>query len=325
MPIRWGIIGCGDVARRRVAQAIFDDPESACLAACRRDASKLARFCADFSVPRAYTHHEAVLANRDIDAVYIATPVSAHCEQVLAAAAAGKHVLVEKPMGRSVAECDRMIEACHRAGICLGVAYYRRFYPVVERMQQLLQEGHLGDLLAIGAVTANPFQMSPQDDGYWRVLPDIGGGGALMDIGSHRLNLFLHLAGRVRAVKACCDTVAATYHAENIASLILHFESGAHGSLQCFFGSAFDPDEFTLTGTRGRLRSAPLNGGQLVCELDGTQRIETHPPADNFNTPLIADFVDAVNKNRNPRVTGKEGRDTNAVLANAYSNAQPGT
>ncbi|MBB72903.1 MAG: dehydrogenase [Planctomycetaceae bacterium] len=322
MPIRWGIIGCGDVARRRVAAAISSDAQSECLAACRRDPVRLAQFCADFEIPRAYATYQELLADGQIDAVYVATPVSAHCAQVVAAAAAGKHVLVEKPMGCTVAECDHMIDACQRAGVRLGVAYYRRFYPIVERMYQLLQEGSLGELLSISAVTANPFQMSPGDEGYWRVLPDVGGGGSLMDIGSHRLNLFRHLGGPLREVKAYCDTIAAPYAAENVASLILRFQSGAHGMLQCFFGSPFDPDSFTITGTRGQISSAPLNGGQLVCELDGQRHVESHPPAENLNAPLIADFASAIQAQRPPEVAGEEGRETNAFLANAYLRSQ---
>lgn len=322
MPIRWGIIGCGDVARRRVATAILSDAQSDCLAACRRDPARLAQFCDDFEIPRAYATHQQLLDDEQIDAVYVATPVSAHCVQVLAAAAAGKHVLVEKPMGCTVSECDQMIDACQRAGVRLGVAYYRRFYPVVERMYQLLQEGHLGELLSISAVTANPFQMSPVDEGYWRVLPDVGGGGSLMDIGSHRLNLFLHLGGPIEEVQAYCNTIAAPYAAENVASLILRFQSGAHGMLQCFFGSPFDPDAFTMTGTRGQISSTPLNGGQLVCELDGKQHIESHPPAANFNAPLIADFASAIHAQRQPKVAGEEGRETNEVLATAYTHSQ---
>tara|TARA_B100000686_G_scaffold336046_1_gene405423 strand:- start:55 stop:1032 length:978 start_codon:yes stop_codon:yes gene_type:complete len=322
MPIRWGIIGCGDVARRRVAAAILGDEHSDCLAACRRDPAQLAQFCSDFEIPRAYTTHQELLADEQIDAVYVATPVSAHCEQVLAAAAAGKHVLVEKPMGCTVSECNQMIDACQRAGVRLGVAYYRRFYPVVERMHQLLREGHLGELLSIAAVTANPFQMSPDDEGYWRVMPDVGGGGSLMDIGSHRLNLFLHLGGPIREIKAYCNTIAAPYAAENVASLIVRFQSGAHGMLQCFFGSAFDPDVLTITGTRGQITTTPLNGGQLVCELDGKQSIEAHPPAENFNAPLISDFASAIHGQRPPEVTGEEGRKTNEALAAAYVNSQ---
>jgi predicted dehydrogenase len=102
--IRWGLIGCGDVVRKRVARAIKDEPRSQLIAACRRDADELSRFCESFDVERAYASADDLLADRDVNAVYIATPVCFHLPQTLAAARAGKHVLVEKPMAMSVAE-----------------------------------------------------------------------------------------------------------------------------------------------------------------------------------------------------------------------------
>ena len=115
--IRWGILGCGDVARRRVAGAIAGDPHSSLLAACRRNGEALEQFCGDFGVERGYTDENDLIGDSDIDAVYIATPVDRHLPQTLACAAAGKHVLCEKPMAMSVEECDRMIAACADAGV----------------------------------------------------------------------------------------------------------------------------------------------------------------------------------------------------------------
>jgi predicted dehydrogenase len=319
--IRWGIIGCGDVARRRVAQAIQQDPHSSLIAACRRNEFELQQFCRDFDVPRQYTDAVPLTHDSDIDAVYIATPVRQHCPQTVAAAEKGKHVLVEKPMAMSVVECDGMIAACRAAGVVLGVAYYRRFYPVVARIKQLIEDGQIGQPLSVSAVTGIPFAMTSEDDGYWRVIPERGGGGALMDIGSHRLNLFLDLFGPVVEVRTLCDTLHASYAAENTATLALRFESGVHGTLQCFFGVDADPDEFTIIGTKGRLASAPLNGGDLTIHTEDGRRTESHPPWDNFNAPLITDFTAAILENRPPRVTGEEGRATNALLQRAYAAA----
>jgi predicted dehydrogenase len=237
MPVRWGLLGCGDIVRKRVAQAILDDPRSRLLAACRRDPDQLRDVCRIFGIERAYLRDAELLADPEVDAVYIATPVRLHLPQTLAAAAAGKHVLVEKPMARNVAECDQMIDACRAAGVGLGVAYYRRFYPIVARMKELLTSGEIGRPLAISAVTSTTFAFGPSDAGYWRVVPAEGGGGALMDIGSHRLNLFLDLFGEVTDVQARIDTLLGPYEAEDAATLSLRFRNGAHGTLQCFFGT----------------------------------------------------------------------------------------
>ena len=183
--IRWGLIGCGDVARKRVAQAIMDEPLNELVAACRRNQAKLQEFCDTFGIERAYTSVDALLADAEIDAVYIATPTCQHKPQTVAAAQAGEHVLVEKPMAMTVAQCDEMIGACWAARVKLGVDYYRRFYPMVHWIQELLKIGAIGKPLSVSAVTAT----QPGEEGYWRVIPDAGGGGALMDIGSHRINV----------------------------------------------------------------------------------------------------------------------------------------
>ncbi len=321
MTIRWGLIGCGDIARRRVARAIIDNAGCELLAACRRDERKLREFCDEFAVERAYANDEQLINDPDIDAVYIATPVNLHLPQTIAAAAASKHVLVEKPMAMSVAECDEMIAACRRSGVKLGVAYYRRFYPVAARMKEVIAAGEIGQPMTFSVTTAAAFAINPGEDGYWRVIPEQGGGGALMDIGSHRINLLLDMFGEVADVKAFCSTITASYDSEDCASLVIRFRSGVHGTLQCLFGARVDPDEFTVIGTQGRMSSSPLNGGDLSIRTTKDHRVESHPPHDNFNFPLIADFVDAIREDRDPTVSGEEGRAANVVMQLAYKDA----
>lgn len=322
MAIRWGIVGCGDVARKRVAGAIQQDSDSELVAVCRRNEEKLQQFSDEFGVAFATTSADEVIQSPDIDAVYIATPVNLHKPQTIAAAQAGKHVLVEKPMAMSTAECDEMISACASADVWLGVAYYRPFYPVIHRMQELLEAGEIGRVLSVSATTCTPFDMTSDDDGYWRVIPEAGGGGALMDIGSHRLDLFLRMFGAVADVKAQCGTVAASYQADDVATLALRFESGIQGILHCCFGSTTDPDEFAILGTNGRLVSRPLNGGDLVIEHGRESITEKHPPADNFNAPLIADFTSAIRESHAPLVSGVVGREVNRVMERAYASSR---
>ena len=169
MTIRWGIIGCGDVARRRVAQAILDDPHSTLQAACRRDADQLSAFAAQFGIDKSFTNTDALLRSGEIDAVYIATPVYLHKPQAIAAAMAGIHVLVEKPMAMSAAECHDIIDACDENRVKLGVAYYRRFYPVIDHIRSLIRSGAIGSVLAVDAVTATTARFDARKgDEAWR-------------------------------------------------------------------------------------------------------------------------------------------------------------
>ena len=321
MTVNWGVIGCGDIARKRVAAAIQLDPRSQLLAACRRGGAKLRAFCDDFNVPRAYQSAGQLLADEEIDAVYIATPVKDHRPQTIAAAAAGKHVICEKPMALSAAECDEMIAACAGASVRLSVAYYRRFYPMVRRIGQLLSDGAIGTPLSVNIVCATPLAIPPGEDGYWRVVPEAGGGGALMDIGSHRINLLLELFGPVAEIKAMCGTLAADYEAENVATVLFRFESSLHATMTCLFGTPVDPDRFEVIGTRGRLLASPLNGSELVIDDQQGTRTEHCPPHENLHYPLIADFTAAIESARPPTVTGEEGRATTAVIDQIYAAA----
>ncbi len=321
MKIRWGIVGCGDVVNKRVAAAIRENPDSQLIAASRRDIHKLNAFCDRFDVPRGYTDATQMIKADDIDAVYIATPVYLHAPQTIAALEAGKHVLVEKPMAMNPHECQQMLQAAEKADRRLGVAYYRRFYPAYQQMKAWLESGELGDLLSVNIVTSAALDMPPGEDGYWRVVQAEGGGGPLMDVGSHRLDLLVDLLGMPQAVGAIHTQVAARYEAENVTTLSAQFAGGTQVSLQCLFGAAVDPDQWTLVGTRGVIEASPLNEGRLVLRRPDGQLVQESPPAENFNAPLIADFVAAIQENRPPKVDGQAGLKVNQIIEQAYSSS----
>ena len=317
MTIRWGLIGIGDIANKRVAAAIQSEPNSELVAVCRRSEPQLAHFADQFGVSRRFANADELIASPNLDAVYIATPVDCHCPHTIAAARAGKHVLVEKPMALDPAECDQMIAACDQAGVCLGVAYYRRFYPVVRRIEQLIGSGRLGRILSIACVTGNPKRF-PADD--WRVIQARGGGGPLMDIGSHRLDLFMQLMGDVKSVKASMAG-SLDYEVEQVVTLLMQFSEGAHGVLQCCFGAVDTPDRLEIIATDGRVTVEDLNRGDLMLYTADGQEQESHPPASNLHAPLIEDFTAALAEQRSPAISGRIGKQTNDVIQMAYENA----
>lgn len=320
MPIRWGIIGCGDVVRKRVAAAIQEQASSELVAACQRDKEKLDEFCRTRNVARAYSNPAELIKDDEIDAIYIATPPHLHARDACAAAHAKKHVLVEKPMAMKCAECDEMINAARANNVVLGVAYYRRFYPAIARLRDLLADGTLGDPLAISAVVSNGFGLGP-DSTSWRGEPNIAGGGALMDIGSHRIDLFVSLFGPAKRVEAMTSQTGASYQTENVASVLVEFERGVQATLQCFFETEKSLDQFRCVGTRGYVDIDNLNEGTLSVSTRERQWQESAPPASNYNAPLIDDFVAAIQTGKPPACDGVEGRETNRVMELAYQSA----
>src|SRR5437868_15340358 len=129
--VRWGLIGCGDIARRRVAPALRESPSCELVAVSRARAELAESFAAEFGARRWYGDWRRLIADGEVEAVYVATPVHLHAEQAIASAEAGKHVLCEKPLAMSAAECELTIAASAAGGLRLGVAYYRHFYPAV--------------------------------------------------------------------------------------------------------------------------------------------------------------------------------------------------
>ncbi|MCA9214239.1 MAG: Gfo/Idh/MocA family oxidoreductase [Planctomycetales bacterium] len=317
--IRWGILGCGDIANKRVAEAIQIDPNSELVAACRRDAMLLDEFCRRFAVTKSFTGATELIDSAEIDAVYVATPVHLHRQNVLDAARAGKHVLVEKPMALNGDECDEMITACAEAGVTLSVAYYRRFYPIVQRLRQLIASGQFGKPLSVLAACGNATTF-PRDD--WRVVKAQGGGGPLMDIGSHRLDLFLDLFGEVSSVKAFTENIVASHESEDAGIVTMKFSTGPIGILETYFGATDVPDRFQITCTRGAMFTDSLNDGELVLMQNGTTTRESHPAHRNLHAPLIADFTSAILDFRQPTVTGQQGAAVNKLIDRAYTDAQ---
>src|ERR1043166_77469 len=147
--VRWGIIGCGDVTEVKSGPGFQKADGSALVAVMRRDAAKAEDYARRHNVPRWYTDADALIADRDVTAIYVATPPSTHKEYALKAAAARKPVLVEKPMALSAAECEAMIAACRDAKVPLRVAYYRRKLPRFEKMRSLIQTGAIGEPRAV--------------------------------------------------------------------------------------------------------------------------------------------------------------------------------
>src|SRR5262245_58392813 len=141
--VGWGVIGAGDIVRRRVATAIRESSRSDFVAISRSRADRKDEALA-LGARRWYPDWRALIRDDEVRCVYIATPVHLHAPQAVAAVEAGKHVLCEKPMAMDARECDRMIAAARAHDVALGLAYYRHFYPAVLRIKELIAAGEIG-------------------------------------------------------------------------------------------------------------------------------------------------------------------------------------
>jgi len=318
-PLGWGLIGCGDIAAKRVAAALRDTPDSALVAVARARAELAGGFARDHGARRWHADWREVLRDPEIDAVYLATPVALHLEQAIVAAEAGKHVLCEKPMALDVESCARMVAAARQNAVRLGVAYYRHHYPVVARLRQLIASGEIGRPVLAQAQAFEPFDVHPDHPRAWFLRKADSGGGPMADFGCHRIEVLLDLLGPAADTQGFPTNVRfRDRDVEDTCVAHLQFASGAQALVTVTHAAHERRDALEIMGTLGSLQVPILNqGGLRVITAQGT-REERHPPHANLHQPLVADFVAAARAGRDPAVTGEMGLGVQRVLDAIY-------
>ena len=321
--VTWGLAGCGDIAEKRVVGAIQASARGRLAGCTRRDPQRLAEFQTRHSIPKGYADYREMLSDPELKAVYLATPVWLHASQTIEAAEQGKQVLCEKPMAMNPLECRRMIDACRSNGVKLGVAYYRRFYPIVLEMKELLGQGAIGRPILVRSTLVEHARLNEGGPPGWRFVRNQGGGGLLMDMASHRLDVLAMLFGTPESVSAFTDTRVCPIEVEDTGSLLIRFAGGIHAMV--FASHCVDPprDDFEILGTRGCLRASPLNGDRLEL-LGAGMKTFSVPKAENAHQPLIEDFNRAILEDRPPAVPGEEAMTASLLLEAAYRSAQSG-
>lgn len=316
--LRWGLIGCGDIARKRVVPAIQEAESSKLVAVTRADASKAESFAAEFGIGKWAAYWHELVKDKDINSVYVATPVYLHAEQTIAAAENGKHVLCEKPMALNTAECTRMIDACKANGVNLGIAYYRHFFSPVTRIKEILSSGEIGQVTHIQANNFEYFNLPPGAPRYWFFQKELAGGGPMMDMGCHRIEVFTNLLGPIKEAKAFLDNVLFQREVEDMATAHFTFENGATGVLVSAHAVKEPKDTLEIYGSGGSIHVPNLNEGTIQVVTEGEIRMEKHPNHANFHQPLVDDFVSAVLENKTPAVPGETGLEINRILDSIY-------
>ncbi|MBZ5681482.1 MAG: Gfo/Idh/MocA family oxidoreductase [Acidobacteriia bacterium] len=281
--LHWIVVGIGDITTRRVIPAIQLESRSRLYGVVTRDPVKAARLDA-----QVWTTLDKALADPAVEAVYVASPVFLHAPQTIQSLRAGKHVLCEKPMAMSEPEARTMLRAAEESGKMLGVAYYRRAYPKVQRAQQLLDAGAIGKPV-LAELTCHAW-FDGQGGRSWLVDPAKAGGGPLYDIASHRIDVLNYLFGKPVRATGHLSNVVHRYAVEDNATVMIEYESGLRGVVDVRWHSKVKRDECRIRGTEGEMDLTPLNGPELV--YPGGR--ENLPPHANLHYPIVENFVDAV-------------------------------
>ena len=262
--VRWGVIGAGGIADRRTIPGMMlcDNAE---LVAVMEINQELAEKCrAKWGCKKAYDSEAALLADPEIDAVYIASPVFLHAKQAIAAADAGKHILIEKPLAMTSEEGQKVIAYCKEKGVLIAAGLMMRFGAYVRAMKKAVAEGKIGRPVSAYAQFTCWY---PDMPGAWRQKKANGAGGAMMDMGVHCIDLLQYILGsKVKDVAAFHDTLSFQYEVEDSSTVLLRMENGT----QCVVQSNFNiPDDaakwrIELFGDQGR-----LIGDTVIGQVDG--------------------------------------------------------
>src|SRR3981189_2602322 len=224
--IRAAIVGLGRWGGSLVTSVQGKSDDIRFVAAHTRTRATAEDFCRDQAVPLADSY-EQILADPDVDAVVLATPHTQHEQQVLQAAAAGKHIHVEKPITLDRASADAAVAAVRKAGLVLAVGYCRRFHPSIVELRNRLKAGRLGNVVSMVAQhTTSTGQFIPPDN--WRASAEEAPGGALTAVGVHSLDHMIEFAGRVRDVR-CVTARNYPGRSDDTTTIMLRFTSGATG------------------------------------------------------------------------------------------------
>ncbi len=342
MAVGFGIIGCGMISNFH-ARAIADTP-GAKLVACFDQVPAAAERLAGVTGCRAYATLDAMLADPAVHVVTVGTPSGAHLEPAVAAAKAGKHVIVEKPLEITLKRCDRIIEACAKAGVTLSTIFPSRFHDTSVTLKKAIDQGRFGRLTVGDAYVKWYRTQQYYDSGAWRGTWELDGGGALMNQAIHSVDLLTWLMGPVVEVRAQTGLLAHQRIAvEDVAMAVVRFASGAMGVIEA--STAIYPGYLKRIEIHGTAGSAVMEEEDFVTwdfakkkpqdEVIHAKMAEKKSGGGGAADPAaighhgharqFRDVVYAIKKGRGPRIDGAEGRRSVEIILAIYKSAETGT
>jgi predicted dehydrogenase len=319
--VRWGIIGCGDVTEVKSGPGFQKARGSQLVAVMRRTRDLAQDYARRHGVPRWYDDARALVNDAEVDAIYVATPPNAHLEGVQLAAAAGKPVYVEKPMARHTAECDAMLASCRAAQQPLFVAYYRRALPRFLKVRELLAAK------AVGRLTGFHYRFAAPGGGgtgvithggppqpQWRTRVPVSGGGLLLDLGSHALDLLDFFGGPLQQVIGYAERVATPGDVEDVVTMTFRTADNVPGTASWNFASQAREDLLEFSGPEGRISLSVFGHEPVRLETArGVEHFEFTPPP-HIAQPLIQTVVDDLLGRGTCPSSGESARRTNVVM-----------
>ncbi len=334
--VKWGVIGCGGIADRRTIPGMMLAENAELVAVMDANAEAAARVKEKYGAKYAFDKMEDLLALDEIEAVYIASPVFCHKEQAFAAARAKKDILIEKPVGLSVAEAEEIAAFCKSEGVKLGVGFMMRFHAYHQKMRELVQSGKIGEVVSVRSQFTCWY---PEMENCWRQEKKLSGGGAMMDLGVHCVDLVRYITGlEVVEAAGLCGNQIFKYNVEDAGGVVFRMENGAIGFVDANFNipDAAAKCKIEVYGTKGSIFAegtlSQEEGGhvEVLCADDtvgydanqnrsaDVKPMELEVTFGNMYTKEIEGFGRAVRGECAVPVTAEDGIASQKVIETAY-------
>lgn len=333
--VKWGVIGCGGIADRRTLPGMMLASNAELVAV--MDANKaFADACKEkYNAKYAFDNIEELLALDEIEAVYIASPVQFHLEQTEAAAKAGKHILLEKPMTLTSKKSQEIENICKKYGVKIGVGLMMRFHTYHQMMKKLVDEGKLGEIVSMRAQLTCWY---PDMPGNWRQQKATAGGGSLMDMGIHCADLLQYISGmKAVEVASMSGTQIFDYEVEDGGAIIMRMENGAIAYVDANFNIPDDAAvcKMEIYGTEGSVFAegtiSQVEGGNVRVTICGNQggynAAQDREPTSsyvmeaelgNMYTKEVEGFGNAIINDTVPPITAADAINVQKLVEAAY-------
>ena len=317
--IHWGFIGCGEVTEKKSGPAFNQIAGSKIVAVMSRSGDKARSYAERHNVPKWYTDAQALIDDPEVNAIYIATPPSSHATYAIMSMRAGKPVYVEKPLAASYDDCARVNRVSQETHVPCFVAYYRRYLPYFQKVQQLLRQNRIGKVLNVQIRFACPprqVDYNAPEERPWRIQPDIAGGGYFYDLAPHQLDMLQQFFGVIVHAEGYSANIGGLYQAEDTVSACFRFENGLPGSGSwCFAGhEAGREDRIELIGEEGILCFSAFDYDPIRLHTSqGIQEIKVENPH-YVQQPLIQAVVETLQGKGDCQCTALSATPTNWAM-----------
>lgn len=316
--VRWGVISTANIGQGRVIPAIQDSSNGVVAAVASRNREQARAFASEMGIDRAYGSYEELLADPELDAIYIPLPNSLHAEWSIKCAEAGKPTLCEKPLASDAAEAQTMVDAFAERGILFAEAFMYRFHPQTQKVKALVDSGAIGQITVMTAA----FSFAVGDEANIRLSKPLAGG-SVMDVGCYCINVMRLMTGEEPHSAHAYARIGEQTQVDETMAGILEFPSGAIGHFDSSLRSG-GAHTYEIRGTEGRIR-VPAG---FVMAADQETSIEmwqgsahskiTIPPANSY-TIMVEDFADALINSRPPNYAPQDGVDNMKVIDRLYA------